>query len=169
MALLCCLLVVGSNIQISRKDIHCLSHARQNWPAVFSADVGHDEIGVQVCYRGASVGGISEADIKCASADAAFLRFFPHELEQFAPCGRRYFSDGFNMFFVDKEKVVLGAFVWIHIVREYPEASCFNNRLFMVLRQILRTKRTHAVLLDFLYDIFVFAIRSRAGVLQIDE
>ena len=62
-----------------------------------------------------------------------------------------------------------GAGIRVHIVREYPESAGFDDRLFMVLRQILCTERAHAVLTDFLYDILVSVIRPTARVVQIDE
>lgn len=48
--------------------------------------------------------------------------------------------------------------VGIHIVREKPEASGLDDRLFVILLQILRTERTDAVLPDFMNDVFVCTV-----------
>lgn len=53
---------------------YALSHAGEDGFAIFAADVGRDEVGVQMRHRGAGVGGVAEAQIKCAAVNAAFFR-----------------------------------------------------------------------------------------------
>lgn len=47
-----------------------LSHAGEDGLAVFAADVGRNDVGVQVRDRGARMRCVAETDIKCAAADS---------------------------------------------------------------------------------------------------
>ena len=60
--------------------------------------------------------------------------------------------------------MVSGSRVRVHIVGENPKAAGLDDRFFVIFLEVFGAEWAYVVFYNLLYDVFIFAVRPRAGV-----
>ncbi len=107
-----------------------------------------DDVGVQVRDGGAREVGVPKTEHNSAASDLVFLGEESHQLLQLCPGRLCNFSHILDVLLVNKEEVMPGRRVGVHIARGEPMLLIDLDWILVVGGQVLWAEGAHFVLLD---------------------
>lgn len=128
-----------------------------------------DELGVEVRDASSGVARVAESHGERSAFDFSFFHDEIGQRMEFLPRGGGDISNGRDMFFVNKEEMMLGSFVRIHIIRQDPVRAVLDDRALMISREICGTEGADTVFSDILDDVLVSVVGPEYGIAHIDK